>query len=73
MLAELRRRGGFLAETTVALEIVRLFDGPFTLRTTDGEYTVAPSVRRALTRIGGDHVAWDDSLRGWRLAPVGDP
>jgi hypothetical protein len=69
MVAEIGRRGGFVAETTMALEIVRLFDGPFTSVKGDGEFTVAPSVRKALRRVAGDRVAWEDATRGWRLVP----
>jgi hypothetical protein len=69
MVAEIGRRGGFVTEKTMALEIVRLFDGPFALVNKDGEFVVASSVRRALRRVAGDRVAWDAAARGWRLVP----
>jgi hypothetical protein len=67
MLAEIERRGGFLAEATAALEIVRLFDGPFVVVKPDGRYTLSPSMMRTFRRIAADRVRWDAAGRGWRL------
>ncbi|MGO8996242.1 MAG: DUF6953 family protein [Polyangiaceae bacterium] len=67
MIAEVKKRG-FLSEKTAALEIFRLFDGPFVREKPGGELSVGSNVLRALRRIAGDEVTWDGTAHGWRLA-----
>ncbi len=64
---EITSRGGFFAEQTAALEIARLFDGPFVHSRMNGELAVRSSVLHALRQLAGDRVKWDGVRRGWRL------